>query len=172
MDDSMTPDFGFPVENPLANTLTWNEGASEWINASTYVAKYDVADNEETLEDIDVSIDDLTDFVGNLQVDIAVADHFDINTFTVGVQETDLSLMSVFPNPVTSGSDVTVVLENMPQVVTLQVYNLNGQVMIAQREVQTENDRIIVSTANMAAGMYFVHIHSDEGQVVMQLEVQ
>lgn len=170
MDQAGVADFSFPVEDPLANTLTFAQG--EWINTTTYRAEYTMEDNEETLEDIDVSIADLADWVGNGQVDVEVADHFDINTFTVGIAENAEAGMSVYPNPVIAGGIVTVQLAEMAGVVTMQVYDVNGKIAVAEQEVTPEGDRIELSTDNFAAGLYFVHVWDADQQIVMQLEVQ
>ncbi|MCB0761091.1 MAG: T9SS type A sorting domain-containing protein [Flavobacteriales bacterium] len=171
MDQDLTPDFSFPVEDPLANTLTWNEGESSWINPTTYIAKYDVTNSEEVLADIDVTIAGLTDWVGNAQLAMEVADHFNISMVIVGVEETDgIGLVSVYPNPVPGGEVFTVEVENMPSTMNLMIYTTLGQV-VRSEQVNASGNRLELSTAGMASGNYFVHLYSSEGQAVFQLEV-
>ncbi|MFT5184105.1 MAG: hypothetical protein ACI84C_001233 [Flavobacteriales bacterium] len=173
MDQGSDPTIGFPVEDPEANSLTYNSDESSWINSTTFVAKYDVEASEENLEDIDVELLGLTDFVGNLQAELLTDDHFSINLMSVGVEEEsgNLPLLSVYPNPVRSNEDFQIFMEQLPSSLSLQIYTTNGRVVRQEQLNNLQGDRLSVSANDLAAGTYFVHIHSDAGQAVFQLQV-
>lgn len=173
MDQDTDPTIEFPVEDPEANSLTYNSDESSWINSTTFVAKYDVEASEENLEDIDVELSGLTDMVGNLQLEMVTEDHFSINLMSVGVEEEsgNLPLLSVYPNPVRSNSDFQIFMEQLPSSLSLQIYTTNGRVVRQEQLNNLQGDRLTVSANDLAAGTYFVHIHSDSGQAVFQLQV-
>jgi hypothetical protein len=91
MNSAMTPMISFPVEDPLANSLTLSTTESYWSNDSTYIAVYDLTDAEEEIDDIDISISGMTDVVGNQQLMFTNADAFSIDT-------KDPSVASIVPN--------------------------------------------------------------------------
>lgn len=80
MNTSVAPQISFPIENPLANTLSFNPVISRWVNSSAYAAKYDVADAGEELSNIDVRIAGAVNMTGNEQVPFLAADKFSIDT--------------------------------------------------------------------------------------------
>ncbi len=173
MDQDIDPTIDFPVEDPEANSLTYNGGESGWINSTTFVAKYDVEASEENLEDIDVEFLGLTDIVGNEQLEMVAADHFSINLMSVGVEEEagNLPLLSVYPNPVRSNSEFQIFMDQLPQSLSLQIYTSNGRVVRQEQLNNLQGDKLTVSADGLAAGAYFVHLHSDAGQAVFQLQV-
>lgn len=79
MDPGSTPVFSFPVEDPLANTLTYNSISSVWTSPRIFVAVFDVVDNDETLLDIDVKVDGALNLLGNIQVELDSSDVFHID---------------------------------------------------------------------------------------------
>ena len=82
MNTSQNPTISFPTagEDPTASpaSLTFNSGT--WTNATTYVATYDVADQNAAMPNIDVSVAGGTDAAGNAQANYAVANRFSIDT--------------------------------------------------------------------------------------------
>jgi hypothetical protein len=79
MNTAVAPAIAFPVENP-SGTLTFNAGASGWSNNTTYVAKYNVADANVALANIDVRATGAMDAAGNTQVQGDFANTFGIDT--------------------------------------------------------------------------------------------
>jgi hypothetical protein len=172
MDMSLTPAVTFPVEDPT----TWlAPTGGEWINSTTFVSTFNfTASPEDVLEDIDVMIAGLTDLVGNMQLSMGAVDHFDINTIIIGIEENGhtLTLLTVYPNPVSAGQNVTIQLaEQLPGKVNMQIYTLSGQVVRTEQFNELASDILTVNTAGLAAGMYFIHLHADGAQAVFQLEV-
>jgi hypothetical protein len=64
MDQLVNPSIAFPLDDPLANTLSENAGMSGWISDTQYAFVFDVADAEETLNNIDVSVSGALDLNG------------------------------------------------------------------------------------------------------------
>ena len=93
MDSNFTPAIQFPVEDPLARTLTFNSNQSGWINLTRYIARYDVADSSESLPNVDVRITGARDFYGNPLTVFDVVDTFHI-------QMDNPIVVSLTPNPV------------------------------------------------------------------------
>ena len=170
MNTDVDPLVSFPVEDPTA-VLTLADEGTEWINDMTFVAVFAVSNGEEVfLEDIDVEVSGTQDANGNAQVDIIEVDQFDINTVVTGVEENAYGINNIYPNPVTAGSDLIVTLDNMPQNFRLQLFNTAGQVVFSQQYNGSLNQANI-STKGIAAGSYFVHLQSDLGQEIFQIEI-
>ena len=92
MDTNLIPDVSFPTE--VADiTLTQNFGLSTWIADTTYQVVYDVTDNQQTLNDIDLSTDNAQDLAGN---DIQVV----IDTDLFSIDMLNPIVASITPNTV------------------------------------------------------------------------
>ena len=119
MNTSVAPTVTFPVEDPSA-TLTFN-ATSGWNDSTTYVAKYDVADVNATLANIDVQVggSGVKDLAGNSQVGATFADKFNIDTVNPTVSSVTPNLTNVLDaNVGTATFTVTVVYsEAMKQTV-------------------------------------------------------
>lgn len=77
----------------------------------------------------------------------------------LGVEEGDADDfgMLVFPNPVQDNA--TVAFDNNNEVVTLEVYNNLGQVVMTEQVTSmTGRQRVELNTTNLEAGMYFVKV--------------
>ena len=80
MDTGVAPTVSFPsaLEDP-SSTIAFDP-ASGWTNDTTYVARYDVVDANEEIEDIDLRVAGARDAVGNTQIQHDEADVFSIDT--------------------------------------------------------------------------------------------
>ncbi len=79
MDAGVFPVITFPAEDP-ASALTLDLEQSGWLDGTTYVAKYDVADSNVLLPEVDVRVGAARDAAGNIQSPLEVTDLFDIDT--------------------------------------------------------------------------------------------
>ena len=104
MNMTINPDVSFPMEDPLANTLTFNDVVSGWIDPNTYSAVYNVADSEEHLFEIDVYIENAFDAAGNEQNLHLTMNYFDIDTKNPTVLSANLSEGLITDANVGSGS--------------------------------------------------------------------
>lgn len=171
MNMDVDPSFSFPVEDPSAE-LAYDSGM--WLNSTTFSADFSVtiSDTEDVvILDIDVEVSGAQDAAENEQESAVVVDHFDIDFMFVGVEEHDLGLLNAYPNPVVSGNEFVVTMNNVPETFELQIYNMSGQVVFFEKMTKRSNSQIRLSSEGMAAGMYFVHVHSDNGQSVFKLDV-
>jgi len=81
MDNAVNPTITFPTagEDPT-NTINYDGASSYWSSATTFVAVYDVADVDETISDIDVSVNGAQDASGNTQSVYNTNNNFSIDT--------------------------------------------------------------------------------------------
>ncbi|WP_340152816.1 T9SS type A sorting domain-containing protein [uncultured Marivirga sp.] len=80
MDPSAIPTVSFPVEDPT-NSLSAPNGNSAWSAGNTvYTLFYDLTDQDELVENIDVLIKDAADKSGNILTDFTENDLFTIDT--------------------------------------------------------------------------------------------
>jgi Secretion system C-terminal sorting domain len=169
MDENSAPAFSFPSENPAA-AITFNPGQSDWLNSTTYVAKYNVANVNFTLLDIDVNAAGLNDAAGNDQVSVLYTDFFDIQ-LGVGIYEIGDQQVLVYPNPVTSGKELVVSMEQIPSGMVIQLISTSGQIVATPSKANVAGNQISFDTANLAAGMYFVNILSDSGNATFKVQI-
>lgn len=81
MDQSIAPIIGFLGEDPLANTMSFDDQNSQWLSDFIYVASYLVSDANEELADIGVSVTNGIDGAGNAQNAAAsFSELFDVDT--------------------------------------------------------------------------------------------
>ena len=66
MNTSVVPTVSFPIQNP-GGTLTFDAGTSGWTNATTYVARFDVANAGVAIPNIDVRVAGAVDMAGNVR---------------------------------------------------------------------------------------------------------
>jgi len=82
MNTSVAPTISFSVENPTG-TLTFNAGASGWFSTTynvAYVARFDVADANVTIPNLDVRVTGAKDVAGNTQTQADFTEIFSIDT--------------------------------------------------------------------------------------------
>lgn len=79
MNLATVPAISFPTEDP-SQTLFLNPDSSNWVNGSTYLAKYDLKDSNITLNNIDIGISDALDAHDNLLIADISMDKFHIDT--------------------------------------------------------------------------------------------
>ena len=80
----------------VASTLTLNAGASSWLNNTTYVARYNVADANVIVSNIGIGVTLGTDVAGNVQTAYSGTNNFNIDTHnpTVTSVTPNLTLLS------------------------------------------------------------------------------
>ncbi|MBL7942778.1 MAG: T9SS type A sorting domain-containing protein [Flavobacteriales bacterium] len=166
MMQSGTPDITFGTS--MTGILGANGG--EWINSTTYRADFDIIDTDAFIADIDVTFDGLNDTAGNPQEAMTYEGFFSVET-GVGIAENDVfSGITLYPNPQIAGNDFTIHMQQPVDQLTIEVINSNGSVV---ERVLNNNQRrfITVSTENLAPGMYYVRLVSEEGQASLPLSI-
>jgi hypothetical protein len=171
MDESFEPQVNFPVEDP-SGTLSFNASASYWLNASTYMAYFDVTDNNENIADIDVELTGLTDDAGNAQEVMFAQDFFSISMNPVGLEELEvLGISSVFPNPVNAGNALTVVLDEPETSLNLEVYAMNGALVASSRLRADSRGMLQIPTNLLSSGLYTFQLSNNESTASFRVQV-
>jgi len=113
MNTGINPVISFPTagEDPTAS-ITFNSGS--WSNATTYIASYDVADVNEAVSAIDLSVAGAQDASGNTQATGGIANNFSIDTQNPTVNSITTNLTTIVDANAGSNFTITVVYsENM-----------------------------------------------------------
>lgn len=100
-------------------------------------------------------------------------DNIRIVDVTTSIEDESISSLSVYPNPTTSNT--TLNFNNVKtQNVAISIVNQVGQVVsTVQSKTMTEgNQKIILPTAELAKGVYFVRIATEKGNTIERLIVQ
>ena len=86
---TVTIDFSEPMDQTVAPTLTFSpavgttlilDATSAWLNNTTYVARYDVADGNVDHDSVTIDVTGAQDAAGNAQQDYTPEHEFDIDT--------------------------------------------------------------------------------------------
>ncbi len=177
MDQAGMPSVGFPVENPLAKVLTLNTDSSQWLDATTYAARYDVADSVETLLDIDLDLSMGMDLVQNELVSFTEADVFHISILDT-TTSTGLfpnlaaanALMKAYPNPISEGQSLVVEPGFWEPVLQWQLFNAKGQLVASESiRMAADQDDFKVDVQGHAAGIYLLRVIGGEQQGVVRI---
>ncbi|MEM7163088.1 MAG: T9SS type A sorting domain-containing protein, partial [Bacteroidota bacterium] len=172
MDENSVPSIAFPDEDPSA-VLTLNAASSEWINATTFIAKYNV-DNSAIvyIEDVDLEVSAATDLVSNMMLEFSEADYFDISVDwnTTDILEIENQEVRVYPNPIMQGEQISIDLLNAADY-NLRVYSFEGKEMEPQ-VMNRANNKLVLSSENWSKGTYAIHLFNDEEQMVLRIVVQ
>lgn len=83
---------------------------------------------------------------------------------TVSIDKAEAT-MALYPNPATTHVNVAV----NSQIRSFNVINAMGQVVLSQNNVNATN--VTINTQNLAAGIYFVNVITDNGQVAKRISV-
>ena len=97
MNTGQNPTITFPTsgEDPTALPATLTLDGATWTSSTVFVATYDVADQNVSMPNIDVSVSGATATSGNAQADYAVANVFSVNTQSPTVASVTPNLTTV-----------------------------------------------------------------------------
>jgi len=168
MSSSVAPTFTFPIED-TEGAISFTSG--EWVNSTTYEASYTINDVAVYVQNIDVTVEGAEDIAGNTQLGSPNANKFSI-TLTVGVDELNvLSASTIYPNPVKAGTDMIVTMTTIPQDLLVSLVDIHGK-LVENLSINSQTGNTVrVSTAGLAAGNYFVKLHSISGMASFQVTV-
>jgi hypothetical protein len=168
MSSSVAPTFTFPIED-TEGAISFASGT--WVNSTTYEASYTINDVAVYVQNIDVTVEGAEDVAGNTQLGSPNANKFSI-TLTVGVDELNvLSASTIYPNPVKAGTDMIVTMTTIPQDLLVSLVDIHGK-LVENLSINSQTGNTVrVSTAGLAAGNYFVKLHSISGMASFQVTV-
>ena len=97
-------------------------------------------------------------------------DYFSIqlDTFLV-VNELIFEELRVYPNPVFKGENFTIELKDIESYVFV-MYDQLGRI-IESDKIWTTGDKLLVSTAGLSSGKYFVKLKGENAETVLRIEV-
>lgn len=96
---------------------------------------------------------------------------FTVGDFTSIYDNTyQLASMRVFPNP--TGGNLQIELFDFEKEVTLEVYNPTGQVVMSERIAVNGYLKHHIDLSNHPAGIYFVKVHNQNGQLTRKVVVE
>jgi hypothetical protein len=168
MNSAVAPTFTFPIED-TEGAISFTSGS--WVNSTTYEASYTINDVAVYVQNIDVTVEGAEDVAGNTQLGSPNANKFSI-TLTVGVDELNaLSASTIYPNPVKTGTDMIVTMNSIPQDLVVSLVDIHGK-LVENLSINSQiGNTVRVSTAGLAAGNYFVKLHSISGMASFQVTV-
>lgn len=171
MDQSFEPQIDFPELGAFAFTLNFNSNESEWLNQSTFRAKFDLVDSNLNQENIDVSSSNLVDDAGNYTDGYLVEDFFHISLDPDGVNEEIFAETSIYPNPVFAGSELLI---NTPQgqgQIHIEVFGNNGALMKSLTISQNQYGPYGMSTSDLSSGIYLIRLSSGTAYSTKRFQV-
>lgn len=167
MNTGIPVSVSFPAENPLANLLTYNAGASQWTNSTTYVARYNVLYAPDTLNDIDIRCTSAQDLAGNSIAQINLTNLFDIaivdTLLTIVNEPVAGTELSVYPNPVKIGHNIRIELPTMKNDAVIEITNLQGQ-LVKTLNINSPAQTEEIATQGLDAGVYLIRLKSGDKQ--------
>jgi len=101
------------------------------------------------------------DFGTAYDCEMTLADgrHLRLCNFTL--TRSGIGLLFAYPNPASSGENVTVSLANALQGSSVNIFDLNGR--IVKGNIPMQGDMAVVNTSGMAPGMYIIQVASPNG---------
>lgn len=87
--------------------------------------------------------------------------------FDVGVKETQTvsSEVSLYPNPATDNINVTINLASLSHRADIKIIDAVGRNVYTERRKDIQNDKVTISTKQLAAGNYYLVFFGDNGTV-------
>jgi hypothetical protein len=174
MDANAIPQIHF-LENPeLYAILTPDLTGSDWLSPSQYQMVMDVNGGAAFIDDVPVEIYIAEDASFNQQVPYLSTDLFSIERATEfsAVIYDDLSLFNLYPNPVSAGDELTVILGADKKVtVSIDLMDLSGRSIVAFEDNFEQNDRLIIPTQNLGSGIYLLRVDDGADSRTIRFEV-
>ncbi len=92
-------------------------------------------------------------------------DNISVRRSSNSIEQTDGSDVTLFPNPATDLTTLTV--SGITGETTLEITDLNGRIVRTETLQLTGNDQIEISTSDLAAGTYFVRVASHRTKLIV-----
>ena len=168
VNSDVIPTLNFPVEDPSGN-ITVNAENTGWFG-SAYRFDFDVSSDLTPLAYIDIDVSNAEDLYGNSMSEMNLLNYFSIqlDTFLV-VNELVFQELRVYPNPVFKGENFTIELRNVENYAFF-LYDQLGRI-IESEKMSVTGDKLLVSTAGLSSGKYFVKLKGENAETVIRIEV-
>ena len=168
VNSDVIPTLNFPVEDPSGN-ITVNSENTGWFG-SAYRFDFDVSSDLTPLAYIDIDVSNAEDLYGNSMSEMNLLNYFSIqlDTFLV-VNELVFQELRVYPNPVFKGENFTIELRDVENYAFF-LYDQLGRI-IESEKMSVTGDKLLVSTAGLSSGKYFVKLKGENAETVIRIEV-
>ena len=173
MDASIRPNVYFPVENPLAVTLSPDSASSAWIGADTYRFVFDVDSALNTLINIDVNSSPVIDTAGNMGTGLLSPDLFSIiiNTgFSIGEQSLE-NVLIFYPNPLPVEQTARLMVPEALSNWRVRIYDVRG-VQVAEYRGKEAHGVIDIPSRGLLPGSYLLQYECDEMSAVIPFMIR
>ena len=168
MDETQDPTMGFPVED-ASSALISNSGLSGWNSETSYSFSLDVLDNLVILDDVDLSVSNYADSLGNQGATSNYEDMFDISIVTGVVEYASDGHLVVYPNPLFSGEDMRIRSDIALADVEIKIFDALGKKVLEQRIGDIDHESIQIPTRDLHAGSYLVQLQGREDIISVQI---
>ncbi|MEZ4799917.1 MAG: T9SS type A sorting domain-containing protein [Flavobacteriales bacterium] len=142
-----------------------------WQDASTYVATFDVNPIAIVVGNVDIQVTQTNDENENPLLANIAADVFSIS-LVASVDEWNLDgNLSVYPNPVASGNNITLQMSRVPSDLSVSLLDASGK-LVKMLAIQNQGgNQIEISTSGLSAGNYFLQLNSGVDGAVLKFTV-
>lgn len=175
MDANSIPNIRFPAEDPLAEVLVPNPTNSLWASDDLYIARFDVNNSIQTLEDIDILVDLGFDAAENALIPFTMVDAFDVNiqdTLSSGfVAHTPYAdQLIIQPNPLELGQDLTLQFLGQVDLLKIELIDLQGKVHWSDNWLtQNQGTTLLLPTEQLNRGIYFVRARTNNQSWIQKI---
>lgn len=94
-----------------------------------------------------------------------------LDGFTNSDEVLDHSKMTISPNPASSYVNLNLELEEVAEMVTVRIFNINGSVVETQEFENVQNGTFNFNIDNLSNGTYFMNVYTPEGFRSKQFQV-
>ncbi len=172
MDVSEVPVLVFDADENVDEVLSANSMLSGWLNAFTYEAVFDVANEEFESFDVGVGVTNVSDLAGNNLNASFFGEFFDIDLTTVSVNElADFNAMTIYPNPIRAGQDLSLVVHQQYHNAVIEIMGLDGRVVYMQEFSTLPQGLHRISPEPLADGVYLVTLRTSDFRFVKKIVV-
>ena len=162
-DGNITENITYTITNSAGETIDGNQICT--LVGDTYTVVFAVSDNSgnETVRD-----NPANPLLQPLTIIVVGCDGGDSVNCISGITENTLGAVDMYPNPIKNTLNVN--LESLNGEISLEIYNVTGQVVSATQT--TGNSIATVDFATHASGVYFVKVTTTEGSFTKRVVVE
>jgi hypothetical protein len=135
---------------------------SQWTDASTYTAVYDVPVDLALTTTIDITVQgNAKDIAGNLSETLEQTDAFSIDIVSgLNGENAENTIISIYPNPALSGNDLRILSGN-ERIVRIEVVDMLGKthLEIVPQSVSAQT----ITLPECSSGIYMTRVITEQG---------
>lgn len=168
MNTAVTPLFTF-TNTEVGAALSPASGI--WTDATTYSMSYSVSSTSSIADTgVEIEISNAEDALGNPMETSVSSDVFEVD-IVVGISELSGKTVSAYPNPLREGQNLVLELPVLHDGVVIELFDAAGKMIRRVEKKGMVNGRMELTTADLSAGNYLVHLVGSELDKTFQLIV-